>query len=120
MRKKACVKSNPMPRGLFHRRTRIGGDANHIISGFSDPRHPAGPEGVESRRSLLRPFAPCFGSPLLVRPVYLLTRSGSLGLRQTHSPKQIGVAGIGTHPVPSHVARKINHASRMLLVAPFE
>jgi hypothetical protein len=67
-----------------------------------------------------RPFAPCFASWDMVHPVYLLTRSGSLGLRQAHSPKQIGVPGIGTQPVPSHVARKINHASRMLLVAPFE
>jgi hypothetical protein len=44
------------------------------LLGFPDPRHPAGPEGMESRRSFMRPFAPCFASPLLVRPVYPVKR----------------------------------------------
>jgi hypothetical protein len=47
---------------------------------------------------------------LLVHPLYLLTSSGSLGLRQIHSPQQIGVAGIGTHPEPERVYCEIGHA----------
>ena len=39
----------------------------------------------------------------LLRKRPLVTSPGSLGLRQTHPAQQIGVAGVGAHPVPEPV-----------------
>src|ERR1039458_944837 len=44
----------------------------------------------------------------------------SLGIRQTYSAQQVGVAGVGAHPVPERVYCEIDHSSRMLFVTLFE
>jgi len=40
---------------------------NSTISGFPDPRHPAGSQGVKFRKPFMRPFAPVFGWRSLAR-----------------------------------------------------
>src|SRR5271169_1084778 len=56
----------------------------------------------------------------MVSPVYLLTTRSLHLLRQSHSPQQVGVAGIGAHPVPERVYCEKEHTSRMLFVTLFE
>jgi hypothetical protein len=46
-----------------------------------------------------RPFAPCFGSTLLVRPVYLLTTRHLSSLRQSHLPHQLCKPWVGMQRV---------------------
>src|SRR5207247_7669833 len=48
---------------------------------------------------------------VMVSPVYLLTSPGSLGLRQPYSAQQVGVAWVGTQPIPVHVYCKPRHGS---------
>src|SRR5438067_407400 len=51
---------------------------------------------------------------------YLLTSSGSLGLRQTHPTQQVGVAGVRVQGVPDRVHFKIGERTGALLVSFFE
>jgi hypothetical protein len=48
---------------------------NCTISGFPNPRHPAGSEGVKFREPFMRTFAPCFASTSKGPRVYVLSQA---------------------------------------------
>ena len=78
-------------------------------------------KGLSSKQRQTNDSVDAKFSDWLVHPVYLLTSPASVGrLRQTHPAQQVSVAGIGAYAVPRHVGSKIDHAGRILFVAPFK
>jgi hypothetical protein len=55
---------------------------NGPISGFPDPRHPDGSQGVKFREPFMRTFAPCFRVEVASLHLYLLGRKNMFVLEE--------------------------------------
>ena len=74
------------------------------------PKHPQATEFIKAKFWIL-----------MVRPVYLLTCPGSLGLWQPHPAQQVGVAGVGAKVVNPQVSHdEVGDVRRSLSVCFFE